>query len=229
VLEQCGCGSISFNPITGPTLAKALAAIAEAEGYSLEAAVAQGLVAGAGGDLRNGIQNLQLLLQGPGAVRLQPGKKGKVRQKGVCLCGGRGDCVVGTRAQPANRSEQDRLCAGFRRWGCGGGEKGGQSEAVRGTQVRVLKLGGWEGAGEWEGGRARYVPQVHLCGAPVCLHVITAASISNATAVYQMSLAAVWVPYCCRAPRPSDAPARARQMPARLLLLLLPVMLCRLV
>lgn len=84
MLDQCGAGSINFNPITGPNLTKALTAIAEAEGYSLEHDMAQGIVAGAGGDLRNAIQNLQLMLQGPGAVKSKAGaKKGKVRQ---CMC-----------------------------------------------------------------------------------------------------------------------------------------------
>jgi hypothetical protein len=85
VLDQAGAGTISFNPITGPNLTKALAAIAEAEGYSLDADMATGIVAGAGGDLRNAIQNLQLMLQGPGAAKLKAGakgKKGKVRWAG---------------------------------------------------------------------------------------------------------------------------------------------------
>jgi len=79
VLEQCGAGSVSFNSITGPNITKALTAIAEAEGYSLEQHPAAGLVEGAAGDLRNAIQNLQLLLQGPGAAKINKAKaKGKV-------------------------------------------------------------------------------------------------------------------------------------------------------
>lgn len=79
VLEQCGAGSVSFNPITGPNITKALTAIAEAERYSLEQHLAAGLVEGAAGDLRNAIQNLQLLLQGPGVAKINKAKdKGKV-------------------------------------------------------------------------------------------------------------------------------------------------------
>jgi hypothetical protein len=79
VLDQSGAGNISFNPLTGPNLTKALAAIAESEGYRLDPDMGQGLVAGAGGDLRNAVQNLQLMLQGPGVLRSKAGaQKGKV-------------------------------------------------------------------------------------------------------------------------------------------------------
>jgi DNA polymerase III delta prime subunit len=89
VLEQSGAGNISFNPITGPNLTKALTAIAESEGYSLDPDMAQGLVAGAGGDLRNAMQNLQLMLQGPGAVKAKAGaKKGKVSMRQVLRVAG---------------------------------------------------------------------------------------------------------------------------------------------
>lgn len=89
VLEQAGAGSISFNPITGPNTVKALTAIAESEGYhNLDHDLAQGLAQGAGGDLRNAIQNLQMMLQGPvyaagkGAAPTASKKGGrKVRQQ----------------------------------------------------------------------------------------------------------------------------------------------------
>jgi hypothetical protein len=107
VLEQAGAGTISFNPITGPNLTKALAAIAEAEGYSLDADMATGIVAGAGGDLRNAIQNLQLMLQGPGAAKLKAGAKGKKGKvgwaTGVSVFGGLGEVEEGLQGWRAEK------------------------------------------------------------------------------------------------------------------------------
>jgi DNA polymerase III delta subunit len=90
MLDSVGAGTISFNPVTANNIVKALNAVAAKEGAALDADTAVGIAAAAGGDLRNALQNLQMLIgrqggqqagAGGGSSKGGGGKKGK-----VCVC-----------------------------------------------------------------------------------------------------------------------------------------------
>jgi hypothetical protein len=77
VLVAAGASNISFNPMTPLNTAKALQAVAAAEGLPLEQTVADGIAAAAAGDLRAALHSLQLRLQQPGAAQRAGGQGSK--------------------------------------------------------------------------------------------------------------------------------------------------------
>lgn len=88
-LEAMGCASIAFNPITANNIGKALSRIAAAEGLVLPPGVASGIADAAGGDLRNAVQNLQVVLGGAKPTLVQ----GKVRGTSHASLRGRAGCT----------------------------------------------------------------------------------------------------------------------------------------
>jgi hypothetical protein len=79
-VQAAGAGQISFNPLTVPNVAKALINIANAEKVPLSVEAANAIATAAAGDLRNAVNNLQLMF-GVGSLGLgtQIGKVGQRR------------------------------------------------------------------------------------------------------------------------------------------------------
>ena len=97
-MDSLGATTITFNPVPPTVLAKAIQTIAAKEELVIEAYVAAGLAAAAGGDLRNAIQGLQMHFgksaSGGGAAAAAgagkvTGRGGKVRKGLLCTADGK--------------------------------------------------------------------------------------------------------------------------------------------
>eukprot|EP00879_Flechtneria_rotunda_P021977 GHRR01023177.1.p1 GENE.GHRR01023177.1~~GHRR01023177.1.p1 ORF type:complete len:741 (+),score=334.77 GHRR01023177.1:279-2501(+) len=82
ILERAGAATINFNPVTANMIMKALHAIADKEGFTLDPDTADGIAQAAAGDLRSAVQNLQLLYQRQAPGKSQAAAAGSKKGKG---------------------------------------------------------------------------------------------------------------------------------------------------